>query len=248
MSRDVWGFDLETTGRDPLSARIVSAALVHVDAGGEVTTERLWLSDPGIPIPEEAAAVHGISTEYAQEHGEDRVEVLSQLLEALACLRADGATIAGHNIVYDLTVVAGEATRTGLIEAPEELVAVLPSVLDTLVLDRWVDKYRRGRRTLTAVAEHYGVLLLGAHEASADATASARIAQTILAGSERLSTLDSTGLLSSQRRWAREQAVSLQAYLRQRNPDAYVCPEWPVQSRNLTRAELRSSPTAFGSP
>jgi DNA polymerase-3 subunit epsilon len=80
--------------------------------------------------------------------------------------------------------------------------------------------------------------MVDAHEASADAVASARIAQAILASDERLSSLDSAGLLSLQRRWAREQAASLQTYLRQRNPDAYVCPEWPVQSRNLTRAEL----------
>lgn len=62
------GFDLETTGTEPGESRIVTAAVVEV-RGGEVRGRRGWLADPGIPIPDEAAAIHGISTERAVAEG-----------------------------------------------------------------------------------------------------------------------------------------------------------------------------------
>jgi DNA polymerase III subunit epsilon len=46
------GFDLETTGTEPLEARIVTASIVEVDGGGHVRRRRDWLADPGIRIPE----------------------------------------------------------------------------------------------------------------------------------------------------------------------------------------------------
>src|SRR5690349_10646944 len=53
--------DTETTGRDPARGdRIVEIAIVHFDRG-EVTARHALLVDPGIPIPAEASAVHGIS-------------------------------------------------------------------------------------------------------------------------------------------------------------------------------------------
>ena len=61
------GFDTETTGVDVDNDRIVTAALVRRDATG--THVRSWLIDPGVDIPEAAAAIHGVSTEHAREHG-----------------------------------------------------------------------------------------------------------------------------------------------------------------------------------
>ncbi len=55
-------FDLETTGVDVESARIVTAAVLVLDAG-KLIQERFWLLDPGIVIPEQASRVHGIITE-----------------------------------------------------------------------------------------------------------------------------------------------------------------------------------------
>jgi DNA polymerase III epsilon subunit-like protein len=62
-------FDLETTAANPEEARIVAAAVVLVGAGAE-TDSTTWLADPGIEIPEEAAEVHGITTERAQAEGD----------------------------------------------------------------------------------------------------------------------------------------------------------------------------------
>jgi DNA polymerase III epsilon subunit-like protein len=63
-------FDIETTGTDPESDRIVTAAISLV--GAELPGEHhAWLIDPGIEIPAGAAAVHGITTERARAEGRD---------------------------------------------------------------------------------------------------------------------------------------------------------------------------------
>ena len=68
-------FDLETTGVDVTTARIVTASLILLDPQGNVVRRGEWLADPGVEIPAGAAAVHGITTEYAREHGRPAREV-----------------------------------------------------------------------------------------------------------------------------------------------------------------------------
>src|SRR5690606_9444921 len=79
------------------------------------------------------------------------------------------------NAPYDLSLLHREALRHGL----EPLAAPSP-VIDPLVIDKAVDRYRRGKRTLEVSAEHYGVDLLDAHDAGADAIAAGRVAQAIV--------------------------------------------------------------------
>ncbi len=76
------GFDTETTGVDPSGDRLVTAALVwraEPQADGvrpqSVTT---WLADPGVEIPEAAAAVHGVTTERARAEGRPVTEALER--------------------------------------------------------------------------------------------------------------------------------------------------------------------------
>ena len=66
------GFDTETTGRDPLSAEIVMAAV----------GEQEWLLKPTAPIPQEATEIHGITTETAMARGVDHVEGLAAIRDA----------------------------------------------------------------------------------------------------------------------------------------------------------------------
>ncbi|MFF1963764.1 exonuclease domain-containing protein, partial [Streptomyces sp. NPDC058232] len=63
--RPLSGFDLETTGVDPESARIVTGCAVRF-GGGQPSTARSWVVDPGVDIPAEATAVHGWTTEAAR--------------------------------------------------------------------------------------------------------------------------------------------------------------------------------------
>lgn len=81
-------FDLETTGTDIESDRIVTAAVVVLGPDGRVARERTWLVDPGVAIPEEASAIHGISTDHARVHGMAAAaaieEITGTLFEALS--------------------------------------------------------------------------------------------------------------------------------------------------------------------
>ncbi|WP_205691085.1 3'-5' exonuclease [Corynebacterium hadale] len=157
-------FDLETTSVNPLEARIVTSALVRID-GREVTANET-LADPGVEIPEAAAAVHGISTEKARAEGRDHDEVLRETVDTIKQGWEDGLTLIVFNAPYDLSVLralTGDFTVTG-------------PVFDPLLIDRARDRYRKGKRNLGALCEHYGVRLDNAHEATSDAMAAARIA------------------------------------------------------------------------
>src|SRR5688500_20273897 len=60
LDRPLAFLDLETTGLNPRVDRIVELAIVRVTPDGEVL-ERARRFNPGVPIPAEASAVHGIT-------------------------------------------------------------------------------------------------------------------------------------------------------------------------------------------
>ena len=129
----------------------------------------------------------------------------------------------GHNVVYDLTILGADMRRHGVGE-----LHIAGPVLDTLVLDKHVDKYRRGRRNLTAVSAHYGVDLGDdAHNADADAKAAMLIAEKICA--KHFAGTSLVDLFRQQVAWAAEQAASLQEYFRRTRPDAVVDGTWPIR-------------------
>ncbi|WP_068468816.1 3'-5' exonuclease [Kocuria varians] len=217
-------FDLETTGRDPQQARIVTASVVLVTADGDVLREWEWLADPGIEIPEEAAAVHGVSTERARAEGRPAAEVTAELGEVLAGFWREGLPVLAFNAAYDLTVLTRECERHGLpVPAPK-------LVLDPFVLNKQVHRYRRGKRTLGALCEEYGVVLDAAHTSAADALATERLATAL---GERFVELrqPAARLHELQIGWAAEQAASLQEYFRRKDPGAVVDGTWPVHPR-----------------
>lgn len=219
-------FDLETTGVDVTADRIVTAHVGVLDRHGREIASRDWLADPGIPIPEGAAAVHGVSTEHAREHGRPAREVVAEVTEALAMLFAQGLPIVAYNASYDFSLLAHEAARHGLpaLSAPRP-------VIDPLVIDKAYDRYRRGKRTLSVVAEHYAVPLDAAHEASADAIAAGRVALALAKEFSLPSTADE--LHTQQIGWARDQAASLTEYfikVGRLDPDESLDGTWPIRS------------------
>ncbi|MCI4010554.1 5'-3' exonuclease H3TH domain-containing protein [Brevibacterium sp. ZH18] len=215
------GFDLETTGVDPATARIVTAAFVE-----SADNTRTWLADPGVEIPESARAVHGITTEFARANGAPASEVVAQLCAVLADLRTEGAVLVGHNIVYDLSVMAAEVRRH---QPHIDLAAIIPTIVDTFVLDKQADRFRRGKRTLTATAAAWKVELLDAHDAAADALAALDISRALAVSSKEIARLTRDEVMSAQGEWKRAQAADLQAFLRSKgNTDAVVDGSWPM--------------------
>ena len=100
-------YDIETTGTDTENDRIVTAA-VSVVGGGEPSESRTWLVDPGIEIPDEATAVHGITTEQARTEGQSSASAVAEITSVLASVVAEDIPIVAFNARFDLTI--GELT------------------------------------------------------------------------------------------------------------------------------------------
>lgn len=216
-------FDLETTGVDVETARIVTAHVGTINAEGQLVQRLDWLVDPGIDIPEQATAIHGVTTERAREQGTAAGQAVAEIVQALAAILERGVPVVAYNAAYDLTVLNREALRHGVTGLAN------PSpIVDPLVIDKAVDKYRRGKRTLTVTAEFYGVPLLDAHDASADAVAAGRVAQALAKAHSAQLAVDADQLHDLQVTWCHEQAMSFQDYMRRTKDPAFVTSgAWP---------------------
>ncbi|MFJ8845350.1 3'-5' exonuclease [Streptomyces cyaneofuscatus] len=227
------GFDLETTGTDVETDRIVTAALVRLEPDGTVAEQRTWLLDPGVAIPEQASAIHGIGTDHARKHGARAASAVEEIAQAVAEVLRSGVPLVVMNARYDLSLLDRECGRYGLDSVEQRIGGVPSPVIDPLVIDKHVDKYRKGKRALQALCEHYGVTLSDAHDATADAVAAVRVVRRMGERHRPVSTLPPAELHALQVRAAAEQSASLQAYLRRTaNPTAVVEQAWPVIPRS----------------
>jgi DNA polymerase-3 subunit epsilon len=108
LERPLVFFDLETTGLNLKSDRIIELALIRVSPQGDVL-ERVRRFNPGIPIPPEATAVHGITDADIADEAPfcARVRALEELL--------DDCDLAGFNIRrFDVPLLQEEYRRCGL--------------------------------------------------------------------------------------------------------------------------------------
>lgn len=149
------GFDTETTGVNVFKDRIVTAAVVISDGGEE--RRYTWLADPGVEIPAGAAAIHGVTTERARAEGRPIEQVLEELAEVLSSHMGAGNPVVAYNANYDFTILEAELARHGLPTLSQRLGGKIFPVIDPYMLDRHVDRYRRGKRKLENLVEHYGV-------------------------------------------------------------------------------------------
>ena len=218
-------FDLETTGIDVETSRIVSAHVGVLDAAGQLVENWNWLADPGVEIPEGASNVHGITTERARSEGRPAAEVVGEILDVLNSLFARGLAVTIYNAPYDLSLLRAEAVRYGL--TPLSLPA---PIIDPLVLDKAVDRYRKGKRTLEAAALEYGVSLVDAHDASADAVAAGRVAQAMARKYPAELGIEASILHAQQIVWCAQQSADFQDYMRRtHNPAFTTSGLWPVR-------------------
>ncbi|MGY5059836.1 exonuclease domain-containing protein [Streptomyces sp. 900105755] len=224
------GFDLETTGTDPREARIVTGAVIEVRAGQELG-RREWLADPGVEIPADAVAVHGISNERAAAEGRPADQVADALADVLTGYWKTGAPVVAYNATFDLTLLSAELRRHGLPSLSDRLGGLDPApVVDPYTIDRWVDRYRRGKRNLEAVCAEYGITLAAAHNASADALAAARLAGAIAERHPKIAALGPAELHRRQVEWYAEWAADFQRFLRGKGEaDAVVDGAWPLR-------------------
>ncbi|GAA0897894.1 exonuclease domain-containing protein [Pseudonocardia zijingensis] len=219
-------FDTETTGVDTDNDRIVTATVIIWTPGHDLQV-RSWLADPGVEIPDGAAAVHGITTEQAREHGRPAAEVVAEVTRILLEHWAAGCPLIGYNVGFDLSILAAELHRHHGTALP-----MTGPVVDPLVIDRKVDKYRRGSRKLVDVCRHYGVVLTDedAHSADADALAAARLAWKIArAYPDEIGGVPLADLHTRQIGWHREWADGFGAYLASKGKPDDVQRDWPMR-------------------
>lgn len=94
--------DVETTGLDMTSDRIIELAimLVTVDAEGTIVgvmPPRSWLEDPGAPLDPRIIAITGITNEDVAGHRIDDRQALAMLARASLAI--------GHNCKFDLSFI-----------------------------------------------------------------------------------------------------------------------------------------------
>ncbi|WP_296632011.1 3'-5' exonuclease [Rhodoluna sp.] len=219
-------FDLETTGLDLTDARIVTACAVELDAqGNQVGNNTEWLADPAIEIPTQASDVHGVTTEIARRDGRPATEVVSEILETLRDFFSRGLPVVAYNAPYDFTILHYEALRHGLnpLENPGP-------IIDPLVIDKFKDKYRKGKRRLENAAEFYQVPLTDAHNATADAIAAGRVAQAIAKRFAAELPKTAAELHQLQIGWSEAIDADFEAYMRRSvNPDFTSTRGWPLK-------------------
>lgn len=218
-------YDCETNGVDIANDRIVSAALVRPN--GRVLE---WLSDlDGAEIPEGAYNVHKISTAHAHAHGRPAKQVVEEIADAIAGeLSAGRASLVVMNAPFDLPLLDAECGRYGVATVADRIGCIEP-VIDPLVLDRHLDRYRRGKRTLEALAGHYGVALTEAHTAKADAQAALGVAVAIAERYPEVQ-LPAHRIHMHQVQWFEAWAANFQAFLRGKGQaDAVIDGRWPLR-------------------
>ncbi|MFD7341632.1 3'-5' exonuclease [Streptomyces violascens] len=223
-------FDTETTGVDVEGDRIVSAALVIQDGPDARPRSTRWLVNPGVPVPAGATAVHGLTDEHLQLNGRWPAPVMEEVARSLAEQCAAGRPLVIMNAPFDLTLLDRELKRHRAASLSHYLGQNPLRVLDPRVLDKHLDRYRKGRRTLTDLCEHYGVTLEGAHDAAADALAALEVVRAVgRRFASRLERLTPTELHTLQATWHAAQARGLQAWFTRQGTPEVVDTAWPLR-------------------
>ncbi|WP_082098755.1 exonuclease domain-containing protein [Demequina iriomotensis] len=237
------GFDTETTGVSTERDRIVTAAVIT--RRGTAVTTRTWLIDPGIEIPAAASAVHGISTERARAEGARPAEALEEIAAALAEALNAGHPVVAYNAQFDLTLLENELIRHGRASLASRLTAreVRP-IVDPYVLDRKLDRFRKGKRKLIDLCAVYAVTVDAddLHSADADVLATLELVHALASAYPTMRDTSLDSLHDLQISAYREWAVGFAAFLKSKGvTDDLPRPEWPV-------APLAAAPPASSAP
>lgn len=160
--------DVETTGLDSdPTARVVELAAVRFEDGRPTDRRVATRINPGMPIPAEATAIHGITDED--------VRAAPTFAEAwphvVALYDSDFVSTVAYSAAFDRAFASSEVLRASLGKPP------LGPWIDPLVWIRKVDKFVRGagRHRLAATCARRGIVLEQAHAAEDDAIAAGRL-------------------------------------------------------------------------
>ena len=155
----VW-IDTETTGKQPGRDRTVQVGIVRFERGEVVGSVWSYI-DPGVPIPTEATAIHGITDDLMRG-----APTLAEYFEGQNVQRLLAEAQCGaYNGNFDRFFVPpfGEDWTWPW--------------LDALSLVRKVDRFAKGagRHKLEASCKRHGIELAKAHDATGDARAAGQL-------------------------------------------------------------------------
>lgn len=227
--------DFETTAPIPTDARIVTACVVLADGLNlPGPTSRTWIARPdGFTVPDEAAAIHGWTTERLQAEGRPHREVIIEIADTLRFAWEAGRVLVGmHHSLYDVPLIQCELDRYGL-----PRLDVGPMV-DILVIDRKVDRYRRtkadGGRTLgnltkTYLPAHKQLTADEAHSADGDCIATLRVLWALVRKYPHLAAMSLEELHEFQTAAHLEWSSHMTDWLRKDQPDHEgIDTAWPL--------------------
>jgi DNA polymerase-3 subunit epsilon len=160
LERPIIFLDIEATGADASRDRIVEVALIKMRPDGS-TEELVHRINPGVRIPAEVVAVHGITNEDVAQAPTFK-ELAPSLMEFMNCCDFGGFGITR----FDIPILSNEFARSGF-----DFAAHTCGIIDGLTIF-----HQRERRDLTAAYQFYcKKTLVGAHGARADALASMEV-------------------------------------------------------------------------
>ncbi len=156
LTRPLAFFDLETTGVDTVSDKIIEIAILKVLPGGEIDKYHA-VCNPGRPIPSEASAVHGFTDEMVKDK-----PLFSAIAAEIGAFLQE-CDFAGFNSNrFDIPLLVEEMLRAGVDLEIEKRQAV----------DVQRIYHKLERRNLEAAYQYYcNKTLENAHSAMADVTA-----------------------------------------------------------------------------
>ena len=160
LTRPIVFFDLETTGINIVTDKIVEISILKVFPNGNKES-KTWLVNPEMEIPQESINVHGITNEKVVSEPTFK-ELASEVNEMIA-----GADLAGFNSNrFDIPLLAEELLRVGIDF----------NMKNRKAIDVQVIFHKKEQRTLSAGYQFYcGKELEGAHGAEADTNATYEI-------------------------------------------------------------------------
>jgi DNA polymerase-3 subunit epsilon len=164
-------FDLETTGINIATDRIVELSYLKVDVQGNETTRTL-LINPGMPIPKKASDIHGIMDDDVKN-----APVFNEIAKTLAN-EFEGCDLAGYNSTkFDIPLLAEEFLRAGV-----DIDLKKRKFIDVQIIFMKMEP-----RTLSAAYKFYcNSELKQAHSAEADTRATYEVLQAQLDRYENL--------------------------------------------------------------
>ena len=160
LSKPIVFFDLETTGINIASDRIVEISILKVFPNGNKES-KTWFVNPEMEIPKESSEIHGITNEKVVTEPTFK-ELAANVSEMIA-----GCDLAGFNSNrFDIPLLAEELMRAGIDF----------DMNDRKAIDVQVIFHKKEQRTLGAGYQFYcGKELEGAHGAEADTNATYEI-------------------------------------------------------------------------